>query len=58
VIIGFDMDKNQNNAVRMHLDELSTYLIRNGLRTFEADWDHRFKGLDDLLVEARQCQRS
>jgi hypothetical protein len=50
VIIAFDMDKNQNSAVRLHLDTLTTCLIRRGIRTFEADWDVHFKGLDDLIT--------
>jgi hypothetical protein len=58
VIISFDMDKNQNTAVRLHLDTLTTYLIRHGIRTFEADWDVHYKGLDDLLTTGSQsCQR-
>ncbi len=57
VIISFDMDKNQNTAVRLHLDTLTACLIRRGIRTFEADWDTHFKGLDDLLTESQSCQR-
>lgn len=50
VIISFDMDKDRNTAVRLHLDTLTTCLIKRGIRTFEADWDTRFKGIDDLLT--------
>jgi len=57
VIISFDMDKNQNAAVRLHLDILTTCLIKRGIRTFEADWDIHFRGLDDLLIESQSCQR-
>jgi hypothetical protein len=57
VIISFDMDKNQNAAVRLHLDTLTACLIRRGVRTFEADWDTQFKGLDDLLIGGRTCQK-
>lgn len=57
VIISFDMDKNKNTAVRLHLDKLLTCLIRRGIRAFEADWDIQFKGLDDLLTGAQTCQR-
>ena len=57
VIISFDMDKNQNAAVHLHLDTLATCLIKRGIRTFEADWDTRFKGLDDLLIGGQLCQR-
>jgi hypothetical protein len=47
------MDKYRNPAVRLHLEALTAHLINNGMRTFEADWDNNFKGIDDLLVEAR-----
>lgn len=57
VIISFDMDKNQNATVRLHLDTLTAYLIRRGIRTFEADWDTHFKGIDDLLTGGQSCQR-
>ena len=58
VIISFDMDKNQNAAVRLHMDTLTACLIRRGVRTFEADWDNQFKGLDDLLTAGGQiCQK-
>ena len=50
VIISFDMDKNQNAAVRIHLDTLTACLIKRGIRTFEADWNNHFKGLDDILT--------
>ena len=50
VIVSFDMDKNQNPAVRLHLDALIAYLIRGSVRVFEADWNPNFKGLDDLLT--------
>ncbi|MCX5999101.1 MAG: DUF3854 domain-containing protein [Chloroflexi bacterium] len=51
IIICFDTDKNRNSSVRLHLDALTTCLVGRGLRTFEADWDSRFKGIDDLLTE-------
>ncbi len=57
VIISFDMDKNQNTAVRLYLDTLTACLIRSGIRTFEADWDTHFKGLDDLLTGSQSCQK-
>ena len=50
VIVAFDMDKLTNHAVQLHHDALMTYLINRGIRTFEADWDSSFKGLDDLLT--------
>jgi len=58
VIIAFDMDKMTNPAVTLHKDALIACLIRRGIRTFEADWDAEFKGLDDLLTTGGQsCQR-
>jgi len=57
VIICFDMDKNQNAAVSLHLETLTAYLIKRSIRTFEADWDTHFKGLDDLLTGGQTCQR-
>jgi len=50
VILAYDMDKNRNTTVRYHLDALITCLVGRGLRVFEADWDTRFKGLDDLIT--------
>jgi hypothetical protein len=57
VIISFDMDKNQNPAVRLHLDTLTACLLKRGIRTFEADWDTDFKGIDDLLTGGQTCQK-
>jgi len=57
VIIAFDMDKLSNPVVNLHKDALITCLIRRGIRTFEADWDTHFKGLDDLLTGGQSCQR-
>jgi hypothetical protein len=54
VIISFDMDKDQNAAVRLHLDTLTACLIKHGVRTFEADWSQEYKGLDDLLAGGDQ----
>ena len=56
-IIAFDMDKSSNQAVKLHIDALMTCLIKRGIRTFEADWDTHFKGLDDLLTGGQSCQR-
>ncbi len=50
VISAFDMDKSSNSAVKLHSDALMTCLIKFGVRTFEADWDTHFKGLDNLLT--------
>jgi len=51
-IIAFDMDKSANPAVKLHSNALMTCLIRLKVRTFEADWNVEFKGLDNIL-----CQR-
>ena len=53
-IVAFDMDKISNPTVKLHKDALITYLIGRGVRTFEADWDSRFKGIDDLLATGGQ----
>ncbi len=55
-IIAFDMDKATNAVVKLHSDALMACLIRRGFRTFEADWDAHFKGLDDLLTGGQLCQ--
>ena len=52
VIIAFDMDKIRNHSVKLHSEALASWLIRRDVRTFEADWDTHFKGLDDLLTGA------
>jgi len=51
VIIAFDMDKVNNHAVKLHRNALVKCLISRGVRTFEADWDINYKGLDDLLIQ-------
>ncbi len=56
-IIAFDMDKVSNHVVKLHCDALIACLIKRGMRTFEADWDTHFKGLDDLLAGSQSCQR-
>ena len=57
-IVAFDMDKLTNHAVQLHRDALTTYLIKSGMRTFEADWDQECKGLDDLLAIGDQpCRK-
>ncbi len=57
VIIAFDMDRVGNPAVKLHSEALITCLVKRGIRTFEADWDTHFKGLDDLLTGGRTCLR-
>lgn len=50
VVIAFDMDKNWNSAVRLHMDGLIARLADDGVRVFEADWNTDFKGIDDLVT--------
>ncbi len=50
VITSFDMDKTQNPSVALHLKEMTECLIRQGFRTYEANWDRRFKGIDDVIA--------
>jgi len=49
-IVAYDMDKISNPIVKLHSEELIACLIKNGTRTFEADWDSHFKGLDNFLT--------
>ena len=51
VIIAFDMDKVNNPTVKLHSNMLVKCLINRGIRTFEADWDSKYKGVDDLLMQ-------
>jgi hypothetical protein len=51
VIIAFDMDKINNPSVKLHSESLINHLVRQDIQTFEANWDSRYKGLDDLLVK-------
>jgi len=53
VIVAYDMDKISNPIVKLRSMELIACLINRGIRTFEADWDVHYKGLDDLLTGAR-----
>jgi hypothetical protein len=50
VIVAFDTDKAENQAVKTHSEALIQSLLKQGFRTFEADWNTQFKGLDDLLT--------
>lgn len=50
VIAAFDMDKNNNQAVRLHLDRMTAYFLRRYIRVFEADWQADYKGIDDILT--------
>ncbi len=51
VIVSFDMDRYSNTVVQYHLKALITSLLKNNVRTLEANWNHNFKGIDDLLTE-------
>lgn len=50
VVVAFDMDKNSNPQVRLHLDALIDYLLKAKRQTFEVNWNKDYKGLDDLLT--------
>ncbi len=57
-IVAFDMDKLSYPVVNLHKNALIACLIKRRIRTFEADWNAEFKGLDDLLATGGQlCQR-
>jgi len=49
-IVAFDMDKHNNHIVQFHCQQLTEYLLKQGIRTFVADWDPIYKGLDDILT--------
>jgi hypothetical protein len=50
VVVAYDMDKLTNPTVNRFKNLVESQLKRMKFKTFEADWDKRFKGLDDLLV--------
>ena len=50
VIIAFDMDKNSNPTVKIHLNDLTERLLRIGFFTFHANWNAEIKGIDDLCL--------
>lgn len=52
VIVAYDADKHTNQVVRSYEAELMRALLRLHIRTFEANWNGKYKGLDDLIVEA------
>lgn len=57
VVVAYDMDKTSNPTVKLHSEALMGCLVRWGIRTFEADWDAHFKGLDDL-IRGETCRKS
>ena len=52
--MAYDMDKLTNPTVNRFKNLVESQLKRMKFKTFEADWDKRFKGLDDLLVSGDQ----
>lgn len=50
VIVAYDMDKLTNRSVNVYRTALVNYLLRRNIKTWEADWDGTFKGIDDLLT--------
>ncbi|MFA5389153.1 MAG: DUF3854 domain-containing protein [Candidatus Omnitrophota bacterium] len=62
VVIAFDMDKNKadrdHRFVRLYLNRLTEKLLQLGFRTFEADWNADYKGIDDLCLKKKQSQIS
>jgi hypothetical protein len=51
VIVALDMDKLSNPMVNRYKNLLLRALLKLRIKTFEADWNRDFKGLDDLLTE-------
>lgn len=49
VVVAFDRDNITNQAVKLHTDNLISYLINCGICTYEATWNPDYKGIDDLL---------
>jgi hypothetical protein len=50
VIVALDMDKLSNPLVNRYKNLLLRALLKLRIKTFEADWNREFKGLDDLLA--------
>jgi hypothetical protein len=50
VITAYDMDKLSNPTVKRYEGFLLATLLRMKIRTFQADWDHEFKGIDDFII--------
>ena len=50
VIIALDMDKSANPMVKECETHLIIRLLNLKIRTFRADWNSQFKGLDDFLA--------
>ena len=50
VIVALDMDKLSNPLVNRYKNLLLRALLKLRIKTFEADWNWQFKGLDDLLT--------
>jgi putative DNA primase/helicase len=52
VILAFDSDFKTNDEVQRALNVITDLLIERGCTVLIADWDTKYKGLDDLLVGA------
>jgi hypothetical protein len=50
VVVALDMDKAANPMVKQSEKALISSILHLRIRTFRADWDAQFKGLDDFLV--------
>ena len=50
VVVALDMDKETNHAVDVYRTQLINRLLEIGFVVYEANWDRKFKGIDDLLV--------
>jgi hypothetical protein len=53
VVLAFDMDKEKNDQVHLHLSRLTERLLRLGIKIGEADWDSSTKGIDDFYARTR-----
>lgn len=54
VVIAFDMDKSANLAVANATHDLAIQLQKNGLSVYIAEWDSRYKGIDDCVNAGAQ----
>lgn len=53
IVIATDMDYDKNPNVAKALAAIREIIKNSGLVCMEAEWDHRYKGIDDILI-ARQ----
>jgi hypothetical protein len=50
VITAYDMDKLSNPVVKRYEGLLIFTLLRMKIKTFQANWDQKFKGIDDFVT--------